>query len=98
MNVVIEVTQKDIDAGVKKDCNKCPIALAMLRAFPEAAKVCVDGDCLTVFVNDREMLEATTTEEAYSFIERFDSGDLPEVKVEPFTFTAEFNKIDPNDF
>lgn len=31
--IKIEVTQQDIDIGVKADCNLCPIALAATRAY-----------------------------------------------------------------
>jgi hypothetical protein len=39
----IEVTQEDLKSGVSNDPARCPIALAVARAFPEAQRVSVTG-------------------------------------------------------
>lgn len=31
----VQVTQEDIDAGIRKECMKCPVALAVKRMFPD---------------------------------------------------------------
>lgn len=31
----VEVTQADIDAGIRKECMKCPVALAVKRLYPD---------------------------------------------------------------
>lgn len=31
----VQVTQADIDAGIRKDCKRCPVALAVQRLYPE---------------------------------------------------------------
>lgn len=33
MRALIEVTQQDIDAGAKRHCTSCPVALAISRAM-----------------------------------------------------------------
>ena len=44
----INVSQKDIDNGISCDDNKCPIALAVKRAF----KIGVDTDEVAVYYNN----------------------------------------------
>ena len=44
----INVSQKDIDKGIRGDDNKCPIALAIKRAFNKG----VDTTDVAVFYND----------------------------------------------
>lgn len=39
MKVTIEVTEKDIAAGIAGDCWECPVALAINRCFPNASSV-----------------------------------------------------------
>lgn len=34
---LIKVTAEDIGAGIRGDCDRCPIVLAALRVFPLAA-------------------------------------------------------------
>lgn len=39
--VRVRVTQEDIDAGVRYDCCRCPVALALLAALPPTLSVVV---------------------------------------------------------
>lgn len=77
--MIIKVTQQHIDNGVKFDCSKCPIALAMTEKFPNCAVglyvYWVDATDPAV---DCKLLPVNTIK----FIEMFDSGK----KVEPFEF------------
>ena len=77
--MIIKVTQEHIDNGVKFNCSKCPIALAMTEKFPNCAVglfgYWVDATDLTM---DYKLLPVN----ANKFIEMFDSGK----KVEPFEF------------
>jgi hypothetical protein len=84
----IEVTQEDIDKGERRQCNTCPVALAITRQLPEELKGCVVSvTCLnaTIFSkNTRGILRhAELPEEAADFIQRFDDH----IGVQPFTFS-----------
>lgn len=37
--MIIKVTQEDIDNGTRMDSQKCPLALAIRRQYPEARNV-----------------------------------------------------------
>lgn len=39
MTVTIEITRRDIDEGVKVDCENCPISKAILRSLPQVKRV-----------------------------------------------------------
>lgn len=85
MKIEINVTQEDIDAGVKCDSDKCAVALALHRAFPDAK--CV-GVCHGYAVVDGPgvMYRAfDLPEKVGEFIFAFD-GDR---HVEPFSFEIE---------
>jgi hypothetical protein len=78
----IKVTQEDIDKGVIKACEACPISLALHRAFPKSAFVSVLEDHVYFIVDGRDIgltLPSLVTE----FIKAFDKSE----KVEPFSFT-----------
>lgn len=74
----ITVTQADIEEGRPYNCNLCPVALAVSRAFrvPQHA-VSVDG--LFITVNDQNYDPPALVDE---FIQAFDDGK----KVIPFSF------------
>lgn len=85
----IEVTQEDILIGKAQDCYRCPVALAVTRAFAKdgAIKACVDGEEITVYYPgcltkwDVEVpYECPPT--AFDFIVAFDGGK----DAKPFTF------------
>lgn len=72
---IINVTQQDIDKGIKRTCLTCPVAIAMARAT---------GKSITV---SREsfwygMRRIRLPKEAIDFIWAFDDDR----KVEPFSF------------
>ena len=82
----IYVTQEHINRGKKKSCNKCPVALAILDAFPDARSVDADTDTLSwsdnrsYYRGNKEF--AITPRSVYRFICRFDAGK----EVKPFAF------------
>ncbi len=47
MRKIISVTQDHIDAGLRHDCQECPVGLALRDAF-NAGEVIVDNDVITV--------------------------------------------------
>lgn len=75
--MVIEVTQDDIDKGVKNNACQCPVARAIARGTEE--EWVVDSHSL---VRMRDARVWHTPPAAYWFINRYDQGE----SVEPFTF------------
>ena len=84
--ITVNVTQKDIDEGKERSCERCPVALAVNRALDTDTNECsvsgyavhLDGPTSTGF--------AQLPDEAVKFIERFDCRRL----VTPFTFNITF--------
>ena len=79
MKLNINVTQNDINKGVKKSCTSCPIARAIKRL-----KV-VDTVYVypfTAYINEQHR---GLPVEAWQFIQDFDGGR----EVKPFKFTLE---------
>lgn len=77
----INVTAKDIRMGIRGNCLKCPIAIALKRAF-KAKEVTVTT---ITFLVDRlkfRIHELDDDSNIVSFIEDFDQG----VPVKPFSF------------
>mgnify|MGYP003556362465 CR=1 FL=1 len=72
----IQVTQEDIDKGIKQNICNCPIALSLKRNFPRAKVGC------SITLNGTWNDAIDTPVEASCFIDKFDN-DLP---VEPFEF------------
>jgi sorbitol-specific phosphotransferase system component IIBC len=66
--MIIEITQSDIDIGVKCDSFKCPLALALNRQVP--ADFLAVG--VTVVWIDNEVFRLT--DEAFAFRSAFDKG------------------------
>lgn len=74
----IDVTQDDIDAGIRIDCTHCPIALAVRRLIPYA-----NVGCYTVYAD--EMPDYVLPQPAIDFIRAFDNKR----PVKPFSFDME---------
>jgi hypothetical protein len=75
---VVKVTQADIDNGVKRSQNSCPIALAIARKFPDKT-VRVEG--LHAYLRNGEH-ETYHSKKAMHFVHAFDgdSGNRAAVK------------------
>lgn len=80
--MLIHVTQEDIDKGVRRECGKCPIALAVSRAFGKPIRV---GAFLVQFFSANMGASVDLPPEALAFRKAFDNG-LP---VQPFSFEVE---------
>jgi hypothetical protein len=77
----LEVTQADIDAGVRGNCSWCPVAQSLKRATGiEQSQVHLDE----IRVWSRRWLRIKTPDEILDFIEEFDAD--PDHKPEPATF------------
>jgi len=73
----INVTADDIANGVHKDCERCPVALAVKRATG-----CVNCDVTADTIYATGMPVFTTPRSVQEFIARFDR----EYPVQPFSF------------
>jgi len=70
----ISVTQEDIDNGKRKECDSCPVALAIMRHF-KAKSVWVDVHGIYYYHNDvNDCGKEPMTKEILEFIIDFDAG------------------------
>ena len=82
----IRVTREDIDNGEAGDCDRCPVALALLR-HTNADEVTV-GNCGVDIFHDSGLVVdygVDLPEVARDFIKKFDTGR----DVEPFEFEVD---------
>lgn len=84
----IKVKAIDIKKGKRSCKGACPIAKALLRAFPTATKVAVDGIDMAVYFRGGKTLRADMPRRAGTFVYRFDVEGRDAVK--PISFVAKF--------
>ena len=87
--MIIQVTQKDIDKGLRSSCYECPIAHAFKRKVKNRVRYgfAVNSESIEHLTKDMWYSYALP-KEAKRFIQRFDR-DQP---VKPFTFEAQKTK------
>jgi hypothetical protein len=78
----IEVTQEDIDSGLKKNGYSCPIARAIKRTIPASDPFVEDQHLDLIQPGGRKRVQLPA--EAIAFIKNFDAIDRN--KPEPFSF------------
>lgn len=81
----IKVTQEHLDAGKAEDCFRCPVALAVYDAFPDATRVLVTGMSVHVTLGQWRYT-AQLLSDVTKFICGFDTGNI----MKPFEFEMEF--------
>lgn len=82
IKAVINVTQEDLDRGVRNDCSNCPVARAILREIPDVEYGFVDGTHVNLkFVSGDVILVKLPAEVTFKILQ-IDDGK----KVDPFTF------------
>jgi hypothetical protein len=99
--VIINVTQRDIDRGIKSDCAKCPVALAAARVLGKYATPHAEGlETVTVDGCDIGVSLATRPPPPWSSFPAWAWYKLPQEAslfisgfdfgkpVKPFRFTA----------
>lgn len=86
MSTVINVTAEDIAAGEQRECDFCPIALALRDAFPDARVISVSPDSV-----DLDGIEIDLPDIAVEFIHAFDGGEGGE----PFSFELDYPAVSP---
>lgn len=70
---IIAVTRKHINKGDRGECTSCPVALALLDAFPEAKRVSVDQDDLVVTYPNGSAKSYCVPRSVSRFINKFDN-------------------------
>jgi hypothetical protein len=83
MTLHVDVLQHHIDAGVRRDCRLCPVAMALQRATGEAWRVSEKRAVLRR--GSATPIRVRIPVNVTSFIRRFDAGE----PVAPFEFTIE---------
>ena len=87
----VNVTVEHISYGVREDCERCPVALAIAGAFPDLTYVRVGPDNIGVQRSDSEFQTLLAVPpDVLNFIWDFDDSG-PEF-VEPFTFELDYPK------
>jgi hypothetical protein len=82
MKIQIQVTQEDIDRGVRCTCENCPLALAMTRALAQDVVVVI-GEYF--FISEADKDAKPLPRVAEMFRSAFDAG----FPVQPFEFELE---------
>lgn len=77
MSIRVTVTQEGIDNGVSYGGNRCPLALALQKRFPDDDDIVVLSHALRVNNSVHRL-----SERAVQFVEDFDAGK----PVQPSTF------------
>lgn len=72
---IIEVTERDILRGIRRDSTSCPIAQAVQRQL-DKIDICEVSDNLYLVVDPQigRTVEVALPQEAFDFIEDFDKG------------------------
>lgn len=83
--MVINVTQEDIYFGQRKECYKCPVALAINRSLPEMTAKVGHFDICLYDATRKPLRTVETPLSVWVFITKFDLGR----RVEPFSFELE---------
>lgn len=79
--MTITVTQEDIEYGKRRNCHKCPVAIATKRGFPECNRI-EAGISIRIFKGKTTIAKFSTRSRVIEFMGLFDCGCV----VHPFTF------------
>jgi hypothetical protein len=90
MTLHIRVTQRDIDRGLQGDSFRCPVALAVKRAF-KAATVWVRE--VVIVTKGRSQHTYATPPEIEGFLESYDSAILEFECPKPFSFSLDVSRL-----
>jgi hypothetical protein len=86
----INVTAGHIAKSRRQDCWRCPVALAIRSAFPNATAIEVTAAWAGIS-DGEQYAEIRLPLEASEFIWEFDDGGTPE----PFTFDLDYPAVTP---
>lgn len=89
LDVLVEVTERDIERGEALDCWKCPIAQALMRIFPDYEPE-VDTCEVTLYAPGIvPAFDAAMIAKGADFIEAVDEGNKPG----PVSFVLRFSRV-----
>jgi hypothetical protein len=86
--VHVEVTQADIDKGIRKDSAACVVATAIARAFPDATRINVDLQTVR-FTSNGERQVFLTPPPVIGYVVAFDAGE----DIHPFGFRLRYDQM-----
>jgi hypothetical protein len=87
--LTVNVTQEDIDAGVAKDCRRCPVAKALARALNSVVAHASDNILASLtLIGGRFYCDQIVPAPPVvaDFVRRFDAGQ----PISPFTFPIDW--------
>ena len=87
MTTIVVVTTEHIERGEPENCERCPVALAIMDALPAAGVPEVGPSQISFRVSDYQWADIGLPPEAIDFIETFDGGTDD---VEPFSFELDY--------
>lgn len=90
----IEVTQEHIDSGVVRDCQQCPIAIAIAQHLTHRIVVEVGDSALLTHSETGKLVDVDLPDEADDFICAFDGEDISD-PVKPFAFDLDVTNVPP---
>jgi hypothetical protein len=89
VKVHVDVTAEDIKDGEQRECSKCPLALALIRALPAAENVQVGPWTAKMLDKDMRRWFTSLPVTAMNFVRHFDEGGW----VVPISFDLEFKSL-----
>jgi hypothetical protein len=85
--VIIEVTQKHIDKGGRREAGSCPVSLAINDVLADGVYVRVVANAYLFKMGILEITSVRLDENTKQFIIRFDEGE----SVQPFSMEVEIS-------
>lgn len=92
MKRTIKVEQRHIDAGKRAECDKCPVALALLDTIPEADVAHVEPPNVYVELDGGGALTGNLPREAELWINDYDEQD--DGYPTPFEFELDLHEVE----
>ena len=85
--ITVEVTSRDIAAGIRGSAASCPVALAVSRVLKQDS-VFITRFSIDVLDGDGWIADYQCPEAVWAFVQQFDAGK----SVQPLTFTLDLNR------
>lgn len=87
----VNVTAEHIAEGIRQDCERCPVALAIAAALPDLRYISVLSRAIIVLPRGRDFINIDTPRAVRKFVRDFDAGYGD--PVEPFSFDLEYPAV-----
>jgi hypothetical protein len=97
MNLIVNVTQGDIERGLPRRVGACPVALAIRRRYPSISDIKVRYTDVDVRrkarpTRRRKALSGNLSSKARNFIYRFDCCKACRARVKPIKFLLQLRE------